>query len=330
MSTTEKNCVVGFDLGATKMLAAVFTPDWKVLGRCKRKTKGFMDAGSGMDRLTQTINGAMKSAGISPLQLAGIGVGSPGPVDPEKGILLDPPNLGCRNVPIRKMLEREYNCPAFVLNDVDAGTYGEYMFGAGRKKRCVLGVFPGTGIGGGCVYDGAIIQGRRISAMEIGHLCVQPEGPLCGCGKRGCLEAVASRLAIAQAAAVAAYRGQAPYLLTQAGTDLKKIRSGLLAAAIANGDAVIEDIVRQAAGWLGRGVAMVVNLIAPDIVVLGGGLVEAMPDIYLTETGSRARESVMPVFSNLLEISVAKLGDDAVARGAAAWAAKSVGLEVTL
>lgn len=327
MGSDEKKYVVGFDLGATKMLAVVFDSSWKTLGRSKARTNGFCDATGGLDRMKETVVDALKAAGVPAGQVTGIGVGSPGPVDPSEGVLLDPPNLGCRNVPIRKTLEKTFACSVSVLNDVDAGTYAEYLFGAGRKKRCVLGVFPGTGIGGGCVYDGAIVQGRRISCMEIGHVCVQPDGPLCGCGRRGCLEAVASRLAIAQAAAAAAYRGQAPYLRKEAGSDLKRIRSSMLAAAIKNGDRVIEDIVRRAAGRLGMGVAMAVNLLAPDVVVLGGGLVEAMPDIYLKETLDSARQYAMPTFAGTFDLAVAELGDDAVVRGAAAWAAREAGVK---
>ncbi len=316
----EKKYVVGFDLGGTKMLAVVFNDKWKVVGRKRRKTKAFLGLKTGLERIRETISDALTNAGIEADQLAGIGMGIPGPLNPERGVLLDLPNMGWQNVPMKKELEKSFSCPATMINDVDAGTYAEYRFGAGKKKRCVLGVFPGTGIGGGCVYDGNIIRGSSISAMEIGHLCVQPDGPLCGCGRRGCLEAVASRLAIAQAAAAAAYRGEAPYLQKKIGMDLSKVRSGALAESIENGDSVIEDIVRNAAGWLGRGIASTVNLLAPDVVVLGGGLVEAMPKLFLEAVENSARKHAMPSFSDMFEVAVAKLGDDSTVRGAAAWA----------
>src|SRR5690606_17536070 len=139
-----------------------------------------------------------------------------------------------------------------------------------RGARTVVGVFPGTGIGAGCVYDGRILAGAAISCMEIGHMQVVRGGKLCGCGRRGCLETEASRLAIAAEAAKAAYRGQAPNLMKLAGTDLSDIRSGTLAEAIKQGDKIIEQIVVDAAGWIGDAVASVVHLIAPDTVVLGG------------------------------------------------------------
>ncbi len=320
MAKTRKRCVVGFDLGGTKMLCVVYDEAWNACGRSRRKTKAHLGVEAGLDRGGETLDQALDEAGIDRSQLSAIGIGIPGPLDPERGVVLDLPNLGWKEVALRAELETTFDCPVTGINDVDAGTYGEYRFGAAQGRRCVLGVFPGTGIGGGCVYDGAIIRGRSISAMEIGHMCVVPGGDLCGCGRRGCLETVASRLAIAQAAVAAAYRGEAPHLQAEAGMDLSLVRSGVLARAIAEGDAVIETIVRRAAGWLGIGIASVVNLLAPDMVVLGGGLVEAMPELYLDAVEAKARKQVMPAFRDRFEIAAARLGDDATVLGAAAWA----------
>ncbi|RPI25414.1 MAG: ROK family protein, partial [Acidobacteria bacterium] len=162
------------------------------------------------------------------------------------------------------------------------------------------------------------------SCFEIGHSPLMPDGPLCGCGQRGCLEAVASRLAISASAAAAVYRGEAPKLQTIAGTDLANIRSGALAEAIKAGDVVIEQLVRNAARWLGTGIITVINLLAPDVIVLGGGLVEAMPAIYVEEVSKIAEDRVMAPFKNVFKIAVSELGDDAVAKGAAAWADANV------
>jgi glucokinase len=156
--------------------------------------------------------------------------------------------------------------------------------------------------------------------MEIGHVQVAPEGPLCGCGRRGCLEAVASRLAIASRAAAAAYRGQAPHLLEEVGTDVAKIRSGALAASIEAGDEAVESIVREAARQIGRAVAGAVHLLGPDVVVLGGGLVEAMTKLFVTEVSEAAKQRVLPSFADSFEVVAAKLGDDAGVMGNAAWA----------
>lgn len=321
MATPEENlCWIGFDLGGTKMLATVFDSKFEIVGRERTKTKGYEGAEAGVARIIKTIRKAMNDAKVSDEKLGGIGIGIPGPLDLDQGLILNTPNLGWTNVRIKDLLEDEFSCPAIIANDVDAGVYGEYRFGAGRNARAVVGVFPGTGIGGGCVYEGNILRGKTGSCMEIGHVQVAPEGPLCGCGRRGCLEAVASRLVIATRAAAAAYRGQAPNLLEHSGTDLADIRSGALAASVAAGDTVVESIVREAARHIGRAVAGVVHLLGPDIVVLGGGLVEAMTELFVSEVAEAAKQRVLPSFAESFQVVAATLGDDAGVMGTAAWA----------
>lgn len=325
MSMAEnKDYWVGFDLGGTKMLATVFDHTFKPLGRKRKKTKAQAGAEAGLNRVIQTIQATLEEAGIAPDQLLGIGVGCPGPLDLDRGIVFEMPNLGWKDTPMKEVLEKAFGCPVIIANDVDAGVYGEYRFGAAHGARCVVGVFPGTGIGGGCVYEGQIIRGSTGSCMEIGHIPISPDGPLCGCGQRGCLEVVASRLAISAAAAIAAYRGEAPHLLKLAGTDLSNIRSGTLSAAIKAGDVVIEQIVQGAARHTGWAMAGIVNLLAPDIILIGGGLVEAIPDLYPLALEKALKERVMPSYRNTFEVAVAQLGDDATVMGAAAWAQQAI------
>jgi glucokinase len=302
------------------MLAVVYDDNFQLLGRKRTKTNSQDGKKAGVSRIAETIHKALLVAQIDKSRLGSIGIGCPGPLDLDKGVILSTPNLGWKNVRIKEILEAEFGCPVIISNDVDSGTYGEYRFGAAVGARCAFGIFPGTGIGGGCVYEGKIVRGKTGSCMEVGHIEVMPGGPLCGCGARGCLEAVASRMAISSAAAQAAQRGQAPYLLQAAGTDPSKIRSGTLAAAIANGDQVVEDILRDAARYIGVAVANIVNLLSPDIVVLGGGLVEAMPDLFVKEVSKSARQRCMPAFADTFQVASAKLGDDAAVMGAASWA----------
>ncbi len=315
---------VGFDLGGTKMQASVFDADFKTLGRHRKKTKGHEGSDTGLSRMAQTIHSAIADAGLRIEDLGGIGVGCAGPLDLACGLIHDAPNLGWKDVPVKKSLEKEFGCPVVVVNDVDAGVYGEYCFGAAKGSRNVVGVFPGTGIGGGCVLDGKIVTGRNQSCMEIGHIPIVPDGPTCGCGQKGCLEAVASRLAISAAAAQAAFRGLAPNLMRAVGTDLTNIRSGALAAAIEAGDKTIEQIVRTAAEYIGLAVVTLVHLLNPDTIVLGGGLVEAMPDLILKTVERTAKKRALPSFVDTFQIIRAKLADDASVMGAAAWAQKSL------
>jgi len=316
---------VGFDLGGTKMQATVYDAQFRPKGSKRAKTKGNDGAEAGAARIVKLVDEALAEAGIGHDRLAGLGIGCPGMLDLDKGILHDAPNLGWQDVKLKDVLEKELGCPTVVLNDVDAGVYGEYRFGAARGAHCAVGVFPGTGVGGGCVYEGSIFRGRKSSCLEIGHIQVIPEGPLCGCGRRGCLEAVASRLAIASAAAAAGYRGQAPNLMGDVGTDLASIRSGALSRSIKAGDKVVEQIVRHAARHIGVAVGNVVNLLAPDVVVLGGGLVEAMTDLFLEEATKGAQKQGLPSMTESLKIVAAKLGDDATTAGAAAWASHQQG-----
>ncbi len=317
---------MGFDLGGTKMLAVVFDRKFNAKGRARKKTKGADDSTVGTKRIIETMEEALAEAKVSHDDLGGIGIGCPGPLDLNKGIVLESPNLGWRNVELRDTLEKHFHCPVVVANDVDVGTFGEYKFGAGRDARCVVGIFPGTGIGGGCVYEGRLIHGKNRSCMEIGHIQVQVGGGrLCGCGNRGCLETVASRLAISAECAIAAYRGEAPNLLKAAGTDLANMRSGVLADAIKAGDKVVEQIVRQAAKQIGIASASVVNLMAPDVIVLGGGLVEAMEEIFIEEVRKGVDKRAMKSLTKDFKVVAAKLGDDAGVMGGAALAAEAAG-----
>ncbi|MDP7018146.1 MAG: ROK family protein [Pirellulaceae bacterium] len=310
---------LGFDLGGTKMLAAVFDDEFNCLGRKRRRTHGYRGAEVGVERITQTIQQALESCEIEASQLSGIGIGCPSPVDMRRGVILDAANLGWEDVPLAKLLRSEFDSPVAVLNDVDAGVYGEFRFGAGRDVDSMLGIFPGTGIGGGFVHEGEILSGGSSSAMEIGHVCVDPRGGVCGCGSRGCLETVASRLAIAAEAAKAALRGEAPHLMEEAGADLTNIRSGAIAESIAAGDEVVKQIVVDAAGWIGIAAANVVSLLLPEMILLGGGLVEAMPDLLVAEVKRSARKTVLPAFRDRFKVAPAELGDDASIMGAAGW-----------
>ncbi|MDX1969948.1 MAG: ROK family protein [Planctomycetaceae bacterium] len=320
MSTERSGHWIGFDLGGTKMHAVLFDPQMQVVARRRKKTRGHEGADAGIERICAMIEKLCDEAKIPQSELAGIGMGIPGPIDMESGVILGAPNLGWKDVPLKATLEKRLGCPVVVCNDVDAGIYGEYTAGAARGARTALGVFPGTGIGGGMVYEGQIYRGKNSSCLEIGHVIIDPGGTPCGCGRRGCLETVASRLAISAEIAKAAYRGQAPHLLRVAGTDLANIRSGTLAESILAGDKIVEQIVRDGARKLGTTLAGFVNVLMPDCIVLGGGLVEALPELYLEEVSNELNSGVMPAFARSLELSVAELGDDAGVIGTATWA----------
>lgn len=322
--TDSQNHWIGFDLGGTKMLATVYNHKFEQLGRARKKTKGREGMDAGLKRMNSVVKEALEDAKVTKEQISGLGVGCPGPLDLKKRRIRTAPNLGWENVPVADSIEQAFGFPVTIANDVDAGVFGEYSFGAGRGARCVFGIFPGTGIGGGCVYEGKLFRGSNCTCMEIGHIPLMPEGRLDGAGNAGTLEALASRLAIASDAAGACYRGQAPHLLKNAGTDLADIRSGALAASVSNGDASVKQIILQACGHLASSVVTIVHLLAPDVIVFGGGLVEAMPHLMLPAIEKQARKRVLPALRDVFEIKEAELGDDAGVMGAAALARQSV------
>ncbi|MEM6471075.1 MAG: ROK family protein [Planctomycetota bacterium] len=317
---SKRDVWIGFDLGGTKMLSVAYDDQWNALGRRRRKTKGREGSDSGIARIGSTIDRLLDENDIDTDRIAGIGIGCPGPIDLKHGRILQTPNLGWDDVDVGKFLSGRFDCPAVVMNDVDAGLYGEYVFGAAKGSRCCVGIFPGTGVGGACVYEGNILRGDGISCMEIGHTRISSGSRKGGHKIAGTLEAEASRLSIAAEAAKAAFRSDAPTLAKEAGTDLANIRSGALAEAIEKGDTAIKRLVTEAAETIGFGVVNVVHLLCPDTIVLGGGLVEAMEDLFVKTVAGTARDNVMEVYRNRFKVVPAKLGDDAGVQGAAAWA----------
>jgi len=313
---------VGFDLGGTKMQAVAFDESFQPITRKRRRTKGAHGAEESLARIVSLIEKVLEEADRGVGDLAGIGIGCPGPVDPVTGVVHIAVNLGWHNTPVGSLLQQRFGCPVRVLNDVDAGVYGEYRFGAAVGARCAIGIFPGTGIGGGCVYEDQIIRGRDITCMEIGHTHIGGGTRTSGYAHAGTLEAEASRLAIAGEAVKAAYRGEAPYLFHHVGTDLSEIRSKVLADSIAAGDSVVRELVLEAARTIGIAVVNMVHLLAPDRIILGGGLVEALPELFIETVRDTAREQVLAPYRDRFEVVAARLGDDAACIGAAAWTAR--------
>lgn len=310
---------IGFDLGGTKMLACVLDKDYKVLATARKSTNGSDGQLKGKKKILAAIDEAIFLAGVDPKGLQGIGIGCPGLVNPEKGILINAPNLGWNNLGLSALLKSTYKKPVIVLNDVDAGTFGEYKLGAGKGARSLLGVFPGTGVGTGFVYDGKLIMGRSVSAMELGMIYLP--GTHLGSPESGTvlLEDLTSRLSLASQAGVACYRGQLPELDRKTSGNLRDIRSKALASSLSKGEAAALIMFNNSIRYLGMGVAAVVNLLAPDHITLGGGLVEELPILYINKLKEEVARFALPGLAKGVKYSVAKLGGNAVAIGSVAW-----------
>ena len=190
--------------------------------------------------------------------------------------------------------------------------------------RNVLALSPGTGVGGAIVIDGNLYRGALGGAAEFGHILVQPDGPLCGCGQRGCLEAIASRTALSQQILSFAVRGRIPLVIEEAKGNLKKVKSGLIARAYESEDPDVKEIVHYAAKYLGVGMSNLANCFNPEAIILGGGLIEALPEPFVKISSKVLRKTAMNVNAKEIKVVPASLGDDAVIKGTAKLASELI------
>jgi glucokinase len=320
----DERMYVGVDLGGTKILAAAFDARLRVLATVKAKTPREANASSVVAALTEAVREVIAEAGGG-LQLGGVGVSVPGPLDRAKGIVRYTPNMGFKDYKLGQELAGLFGAPAYLENDVQAGVYGELRAGALRGKMNAVGVFVGTGIGGGIVIDGKLFRGSTGSAGEVGHMILHEGGAACGCGNYGCLEALASRTAMAKDAIGQAATGKAPALYALAGSDLRKCRSGVLFEAIEGGDKGVRKAVDRAASWLGVGLANIVHLLNPEAIVIGGGVVTRFGQKFLDRAAASMEEHLMPGLSGTAALLLSELGDLAVPTGAACVALEATG-----
>ena len=307
---------LGIDVGGTKILAGVFNGGNEILGRSKRKTRGHGDPQAVLRRIVKTAREAIEASEADLKAIRSIGICVPGPIQPDEGLVIEAPNLGWRNVKVVEHLAGELGRPTYLSNDVTAGTWGEFSLGAGRGAGNLLGVFVGTGIGGGIVIDGRLYSGSSQEAGEIGHICLDPNGPACGCGRYGCLEAYASRTAIARHIRAAADRGESSPILDELDADAP-IRSRLLKQAWEEEDPVVREAIGQSAYFLGIGLGSIANVLNPDRIVLGGGVVEALGNDYLELVDRSFARAAFRSAYQAARLVEASLGDDAGILGAA-------------
>ncbi|GIW87050.1 MAG: glucokinase [Isosphaeraceae bacterium] len=310
--------VLGIDLGGTKILAAVVDQEHRVVGRAKNPTPAQEGEQALRAALEATALEAIEAAGLQPGDLLGCGVGSPGPLDLERGIILRSPNLNVKDFPLGPGLSERLGVPVRVWNDVRVGGYGEFRLGAGRGFEDLLVAFIGTGIGGCVIVAGRMVLGMTGNAGEIGHVVVKAAGPRCGCGQRGCLEAVASRTAMVKRIAKAAGRGEPTVLGDHfEGRTQRRVKSKELAAAYFDRDPVVVREVDRAARFLGLGLASLINVLDPQRVIVGGGVVEALGESYLAIVRDAARPHILADSDTVSRIVPSGLGDDAGVLGAA-------------
>lgn len=308
------------DLGGTTIKCVLAGADGLTVKENKVPTGSHEGPEAVVGRIAGLVNGLAIEAGSKP---SALGMGVPGLADLRQGVTKFLPNFpsGWRDVAVREMLEPQVNCPVYLLNDVRMATLGELTYGHGQNARTMAFFALGTGIGGGVVIDGTLRLGPLGAAGELGHQTVVPDGPRCGCGSRGCLEAFASGPAIAAEGVRLLLSGQAPALHRLVEGNAAKVTTETMAAAAKAGDEAVADAIRRAARFLGIGIANVIVAIHPDLIVLGGGVAGIGPLLFETVRETvRDRVRMMPTDAIAIEPSL--LGERAGALGGIALAVK--------
>lgn len=265
----KKNWFVGVDIGGTKVAAGLVDANGEISSHVREPMISNSSAQVGLDAVLSAIARVMPNDATD---VAGIGICAPGPLDPKTGVILNPPNLPCwRNFPLAESVQKHYSAPVKVDNDANAAALAETRWGAARGCRNVFYATIGTGIGTGIVFDGKIYHGRTGSAGEGGHVSIDYEGPICRCGKPGCIEILASGTAIAQRARQEMAAGATSSMLELAGGDVAAFTGEIVGKASAAGDALATRVLTEAAELLALWLSNIVDLFDPDVIVIGGG-----------------------------------------------------------
>lgn len=311
-----KKYSIGIDLGGTKILIGLVEKEsGKVVSHIKKKTKKEKGPENIVRKMVEGVEELLEERGKSFTEISSIGIGSAGQIDRKNGIIIGAPNLDCYNLNLKEILQDKFNIPVFVGNDVEVATIGEQKFGAGKGCADFVCVFVGTGIGSAIVKNGHIIYGATGTAGELGHIIVDLNGRPCACGAHGCLEAYASRSAIETRIEGALKKGRKS-CISEYLEEGKAITSSMIRKSIEREDELVTQCVSEASEYLSGGLASVINLINPELIILGGGLIEAV-DYFYKQTIKKAKSKSLPVPAEKIRFSKTILGDYSGVIGAA-------------
>ncbi|MBI4540700.1 MAG: ROK family protein [Gemmatimonadetes bacterium] len=286
MTVTAKRWIVGVDIGGTNVTVGVLPLDGgELLASRTLPTEPHRGAPFVVDRVVRMIEDAMREVlevhGGDRREFAGVGIGSPGPLNRKTGTVINTPNLGWRNFPLRDLISNAVGLPATLDNDANCATYGEWWMGAGRDVDTLVGLTLGTGIGGGVVLHGEIFHGVSDAAGEIGHMTIDLTGRRCKCGNYGCLEAYASGPAIAARAVEGIERGAESMLAELVDGHLERITAATVYEAVVREDAYANEVMRETATFLGAGIANIINILNPGAIVIAGGVTRAGDHLFV-------------------------------------------------
>jgi glucokinase len=310
--------VFAVDLGGTQIRAAAVSSADRILARTALPTPAQEGPQAIIEAVIEAVGKVIDESRVD--QPLAIGVGAPGPVDPKTGAIFYPPNLpGWGNRSILPPLQQAYPCPIFVGNDANVAALGELRFGSrGSGATDLIYVTVSTGIGGGIISHGRLLTGKRGFAAEIGHQTLVPDGPLCGCGQHGHLEALASGPAIARMAREAVGQGETSSL-SASGIDPDEWTSADVAQAAADGDALALQVFQRAGAYIGLGLTNLIHILEPEVILIGGGVTQA-GDLLFDPIRRTVHDHVMSDIYRTIEILPAELGEDVGLYGAAALA----------
>ena len=302
------------DVGGTKVLGAIFNEKDEIIYRLKKRSKSEGEGTADVEKvIISVVEEMIQQSGINRKKLNAIASCAPGVIDQDKGIVLFTPNLPWRNYDIAGAMRKRFGVPFFVGNDVNLGVLGEYKFGAARGYENIVAFFPGTGMGGGLILNGKLFTGNKFKAAEYGHMILDPEGPLCGCGQRGCLEAFSSKKGMSDYIRQQVARGRQSLLAEDVQNGV--FRSKKLKKALAAGDKVAMEAVDRACHYLAIATGNMINTISPDLVLYGGGIMEALGELFLEKVLAEVDRYCMPTIRSTVELKAAALGDDSILYG---------------
>ncbi len=316
-SGSGQKLTIGVDVGGTNIRAGLVGARGRVYHRDKRPTPREGEAGEIVAAIVASIEAMLSKPKVTRKKITGIGVAAPGPLNTKTGVIMNPPNLpSWRDLPLKKILEKELKIPVDLENDANAAAVGEHWIGAGKNADSMIMITLGTGVGGGLIIGGKLWHGASDVAGEIGHTTIDPEGMRCACGNKGCLEVYVSATGIAERMRSVLDQGGESAVVEMLNGDRSKLTSELIYEAAEEGDLLARLTLEDTGVYLGIGVANLVNVFNPELVVVGGGVTRAgrlLFDPMKAEANKRSFQAA----AKAVEIVPGELGDDAGIIGAA-------------
>ena len=321
----RKKHIIGVDVGGTNVKIGIISLSGKIYKKKVFSTKAFSTKDRLIKALITGIKAIMAEGGLRNKDILGIGIGTPGLIDSNRGIIHYLVNIrGFKKVPLKKIIEKKCKIPTFLDNDVNIMCLGELYYGGAKGLKDVVCLTLGTGVGGGIAIDGRLYRGASLSAGEIGHTIINEEGPFCGCGNYGCVEAYVGNAAIVKDALRRVRKNKKTLIYKSVDGDLSKITPKVISQAAKKGDRIAKEVLKDTGRHLGVALASVVNILNPEKIIIGGGVAEA-GGILFEAIRASVKKRAMKVPSRAVQIVKTKFGKDAGLIGAAALVKEKLG-----